>query len=251
MKTRPRSQPTPTSNGQRVLALLAELRAMGSEKHRASMASFAINVGGAFGVSIYELRKVAKRLGSDHSLALALWATANHEARLLACFVDDPAAVTPRQMEAWAADFDSWDICDQACTSLFDQTAHAWTKAIAWAKRDEEWIKRGGFALMAGLAWHDKTTADPAFRKLLPVIEAAAFDERNFVKKAVNWALRNIGKRNLAMNEAALACAERILAAANRRTARGGDAGVRAARFIATDALRELASAKVQARVAR
>ncbi|MBN2573411.1 MAG: DNA alkylation repair protein [Deltaproteobacteria bacterium] len=235
----------------RVPHLLAELRALGSERDRAGMARYGINVEHAFGVSIYELRKVAKRLGTDHGLALALWATGVHEARLLACFVDDPSKVTPRQMDAWAGDFDSWDICDQACTSLFDQTQHAWSKAPEWAKHDDEWVKRGGFALMAGLAWHDKVSADPPFGKFLKLIERAAFDHRNFVKKAVNWALRNIGKRNRALNRAALACAKKILAAANRRAGgeRGGDAGPRAARWIATDAIRELGSAKVRARL--
>jgi 3-methyladenine DNA glycosylase AlkD len=242
---------TRSAGDRRVAAVLAELRGMGSEKDRAGMARYGINVEAAFGVSVYELRKVAKRLGTDHDLALALWATGNHEARLLACFVDDPAAVTPRQMDAWAGDFDSWDICDQACTSLFDQSEHAWGKAALWVKHDDEWIKRGGFALMAGLAWHDRGTADRAFAKFLRLIEISAGDERNFVKKAVNWALRNIGKRNRALNLAALACAEKILATANRRAGgeRGGDAQARAARWIATDAIRELGSAKVQARL--
>ena len=160
------TRPVPIDD--RVVALIAELRSLGSERDRAGMARYGINVENAFGVSIYELRKVAKRLGTDHELALALWATGNHEARLLACFVDDPAAVTEQQIEAWAGDFDSWDICDQATTSLFDLTEHAWTKAVEWAGRDEEWVKRGGFALMAGLAVHDKAAADRAF------IEAAA-----------------------------------------------------------------------------
>ena len=131
----------------RVPVLLAELRAMGSEEGRAGMARYGINVKNAFGVSIYELRKVAKRLGTDHHLALALWATGNHEARLLACFVDDPKTVTVGQLESWANDFDSWDLCDQATTSLFDLTRHAWGKAAEWARRDPEWVKRGGFAL--------------------------------------------------------------------------------------------------------
>jgi 3-methyladenine DNA glycosylase AlkD len=231
--------------------ILAELRGMGSERDRAGMARYGINVENAFGVSVYELRRIAKRLGTDHDLALALWATGNHEARLLACFVDDPAAVTAEQTEAWARDFDSWDICDQATTSLFDLTTHAWRKAVEWAQRDGEWVKRAGFALMAGLAVHDKGAADRAFLKLLPLIEGGAADDRNFVKKAVNWALRNIGKRNRALNAAAVACARRILAAANKRAGgeRGGDAGTRAARWVATDAIRELTSEKVQGRL--
>ncbi len=235
----------------RIDAILAELQDMGSETNRAGMARYGINVDNAFGVSVYELRKIAKRLGTDHALALALWTTGNHEARLLACFVDDPAVVTEAQMEAWARDFDSWDLCDQATTSLFDLTPHAWTKAREWAARDEEWVRRGGFALMAGLAVHDKAASDQAFLKLLPLIERAAKDERNFVKKAVNWALRNIGKRNRALNAAAIVRAEKIRAAANKRAGgeRGGDAAARSARWVAVDALRELTSAKVQARL--
>lgn len=235
----------------RISDILAELRALGSEENRAGMARYGIKVENAFGVSVYELREVAKRLGSDHGLALDLWATGNHEARLLACFVDEPAMVTEEQVEAWAGDFDSWDICDQATTSLLDQTKHAWAKAAEWAERDEEWVKRGGFALMAGLAVHDRTASDQAFVNLLPLIERAAWDDRNFVKKAVNWALRNIGKRNRALNAAAIACAERIRTSANQRAGggRGGDPGARSARWVAIDALRELASDKVRARL--
>jgi 3-methyladenine DNA glycosylase AlkD len=236
-----------------VPGLLAEVRALGSERNRAGMARYGINVADAFGVSVYELRKIAKRLGTDHDLALALWATGNHEARLLACFVDDPAAVTAAQMEAWAKDFDSWDVCDQATTSLFDLTPHAWTKAVAWARRDDEWVRRGGFTLMAGLAVHDEAAADADFEALFPILEAAATDPRNFVKKAVNWALRNIGKRSPALNAAAMGCARRIQAAANARAGgeRGGDPGARAARWVAADALRELASETAQAMIRR
>jgi len=247
-----RHPPNARSVGEkRVPAILAELRKMGSERDRAGMARYGINVENAFGVSVRELRLLAKRLGTDHGLALALWATGNHEARLLACFVDDPAAVTAAQAEAWAVDFDSWDLCDQATTSLFDLTPHAWSKAVEWAERREEWIKRAGFALMAGLAVHDKGAADGTFMKLLPFIERAAFDERNFVKKAVNWALRNIGKRSRRLNAAAVKHAKRILASANKRAGgeRGGDPGTRAARWVATDAIRELMSEAVRARL--
>lgn len=242
------SQPIPSS---RVSRILDELRAMGSEDNRAGMARYGINVERAFGVTVYELRKVARRIGTDHELAQALWRTGNHEARLLACFVDDPAAVTDEQMESWARDFDSWDVCDQATTSLFDLTAHAWTKAAKWAARDEQWVKRGGFALMAGLAVHDTTADDRAFLELLPLIERGARDDRNYVKKAVSWALRNIGTRNLVLNAAAIACAERIRSTATTSAGgvRGGDPGVRAARWVAADVRRELEADKVQARL--
>lgn len=233
--------------------ILEELRGMGSEEARAGMSRYGINTADAFGVSVYEIRRMAARIGTDHGLALALWETGNHEARLLACFVDDPASVTAPQMEAWAAGFDSWDICDQATTSLFDLTPHAWGKAAEWAGREEEWVKRAGFAMMAGLAVHDKKASDDDFVTLLDHIERGASDDRNFVKKAVNWALRNIGKRNAALNSAAVGCAERIRDAANVRAGgeRGGDAGARAARWVATDALRELTSDKVRDRLSK
>jgi 3-methyladenine DNA glycosylase AlkD len=237
----------------RVAELLGELRGMGSASARAGMARYGIDVEHAFGVSVYALRKIANRLGTDHRLAAALWATGNHEARLLACFVDDPAAVTEAQMESWARDFDSWDLCDQATTSLFDRTPRAWSKAAEWAARDEAWVKRAGFALMAGLAAHDRSAGDRAFERLLPLVERGAFDERNYVRKAVSWALRNVGKRNRALNAAARACAARIRRAANRRAGgeRGGDPAARAARWVASDAARELGSEAVRARLAR
>ncbi len=217
------------------------------------MARYGIEVRNAFGVSVYVLRGLARRLGTDHALAAALWETGNHEARLLACFVDDPARIGVRQLEAWVRDLDSWDLCDQAATSLFDATRHAWPKAVEWAGRDAQWVKRAGFALMAGLAVHDRIAADAAFLALLAPIERGALDDRNYVKKAVSWALRNIGKRNPALNAAAVACAERIRAAANRRAGgeRGGDAGARSARWVASDVLRELQSEKVRGRLAR
>jgi 3-methyladenine DNA glycosylase AlkD len=250
MATKKRSR-AHTGKDSQVTPIMDQLKAMGSAKNRASMVRYGINIENAFGVSVYELRALAKHLGNNHQLALTLWATGNHEARLLACFVDDPVAVTEQQTEAWASDFNSWDICDQATTSLFDRTEHGWTKAVTWAKREEEWVKRGGFALMAGLAMHDKTATDRAFMKLFPLIIKAAFDDRNFVKKAVNWALRNIGKRNQALNAATISTAENILAAANRRAGgeRGGDLAARSARWVATDALRELTSQKVQTRL--
>jgi 3-methyladenine DNA glycosylase AlkD len=240
-----------TGTAERVRAIVTELSTLGSERNRAGMARFGIQVADAFGAPVEELRRVARRLGTDHDLALSLWATGKHEARILACFVDDPAAVTGRQMDAWARAFDSWDVCDQAATSLFDRTRHAWSKAVEWAESDEEWVKRAGFALMAGLASHDRAAGDGAFRKLLPIVRRGAFDQRNFVRKAVNWALRNIGKRNLALHAAAVACAEQIRATANRAAGgdRGGSPEVRAARWVAADALRELGSEKVLARL--
>ena len=237
----------------RAALLVEELRALGSEESRAGMARYGIEVRDAFGVSVYELRRVAKRVGSDHELALALWATGNHEARLLAAFVDDPARVTGEQLESWVLDLDSWDVCDQLTTDLVDRTPFAHAKAAEWAQRPEEWVRRAGFALMAGLAVHDRQAPDEAFLAFFPLIAAGAWDDRNFVKKAVNWALRNIGKRDGALNEAAVALAEGIRAAADRAAGgpRGGGPGARSARWVAADALRELRSPKVQRRLGR
>jgi len=222
----------------RVAEIIDELRAKGSPESVAGMARYGISTEKTLGVSVYELRRMAGPLGCDHSLAAELWDSGVHEARLLAVFIDDPALVTAEQMEHWAAGFDSWDVCDQACTSLFDASPLAWEKAIEWAEREEEFVKRGAFALMAGLAWHDKKADDERFLALLPIIEGQADDYRNFVKKAVNWALRNIGKRNARLHAAAVETAQAIAAR-----------GTRSARWIASDALRELRAEKTLRRL--
>jgi len=228
----------------RAAALVARLAALGSEEARAGMARYGINVERAGGVSIYELRRVAKELGRDHELALALWATGRHEARLLASMVDDPELVDESQMEEWVRDFDSWDLCDQVTSNLFDKTALAYEKAHEWCGREPEFEKRAGFGTIAALAVQDKTAADERFLEFLVLVRREAGDGRNYVKKAVNWALRNIGKRDLALNAAAVACAEEMLAEAEV----GGE-GARSARWIARDALRELTSEKVRRRL--
>ena len=193
------------------------------------MARFGITADRALGVRVPDLRRLARRLAPDHELALALWDTGVHEARILASMIDDPAAVTEPQMERWAADFDSWDLCDQCCGNLFDRTPFAAAKAAEWSGRDEEFVKRAGFALMAWMAVHRKDEPDEAFRAFVPFIEREAHDDRNFVKKAVSWALRQIGKRNARLRGAAIAAAERISRDESR-----------AARWIARDVLREL-----------
>ena len=225
--------------------LIEQLRVLGSEKDREGMGRYGINVDRAFGVSLFALHPLAKPYRGDHHLALALWETGYHEARLLAVLVDDPAQVTPGQMDAWAADFDSWDITDQATTSLFDLTAFGWDKAREWSDAEPEFVKRGAFALMAGLAVHDKEAPDQAFSALFPIIEREAGDPRNFVKKAVNWALRNIGKRDAVLNAEAVECARRILHAAGP----GREPEARAARFVANDALRELTGDAIRKRL--
>jgi 3-methyladenine DNA glycosylase AlkD len=224
---------------ERLTDAMSELAALGSPENRAGMARYGIKVDDAFGVSVYELRKIARRLGRDHELALALWETGTHEARILAAMVDEPSRVSDEQLEAWVADFDSWDLCDQVCSNLFDRTPDAYAKASAWAGREEEFVKRAGFALMAALSVHDKAADDASFLAFLGLVEREADDDRPYVKKAVNWALRQIGKRDRALNRAAIATAERVKAQ-----------GSRSARWIANDALRELLSDKVQRRLA-
>ena len=202
------------------------------------MARFGIDTTRAVGVTVTELRRFARDLGHDHELAAALWASGVHEARLLASLVDEPAMVSEAQMEAWVADLDSWDVCDGVCGNLFDRTPFALDKAVEWSSREPEFQKRAAFALMASAAVHRKDLPDAAFASLLPVIRAQAIDERNYVKKAVSWALRQIGKRSSGLNSQAVRTAERIERIDSP-----------AARWVARDALRELRSDAVQARL--
>lgn len=178
------------------------------------------------------------QLGRNNELSDALWKTGAYEARLLACFVGEPARVTPALMDRWCRDFDSWAVCDTACFHLFDRTPHAWRKVEQWGRRREEFIKRAGFVLLACLAAHDKNAEDKAFARLLPFIERGAADDRNFVKKGVNWALRHIGRRSAGLNAAAVAVARRL-----------ADSPGAAPRWVGKDALRELTSSKVTARL--
>jgi 3-methyladenine DNA glycosylase AlkD len=202
------------------------------------MSRFGINPERALGVRIPDLRRLARELGPDHGLALALWRTGVHEARILASMVDEPHRVTEGQAERWVRDFDSWDLCDQVCGNLFDRTPWAVETAARWTGRDEEFVKRAGFALMAWRAVHDKASPDREFVDFLPAIEREAGDPRNYVKKAVSWALRQIGKRNRRLHAAAIRTAERIA----RR-------GSPPARWVASDALRELRSDRVAERM--
>ena len=218
--------------------VLARMKALSDPASLAGMARFGIKADNALGLRIPQIRALAKEIGRDHALAQALWQSAIHDARLLAPMIEEPAAVTLAQMDAWAGDFNSWDVCDQCCANLFWRLDAAWEKAVAWTDSEPEYLKRAGFALMASLAWKHKQAPNESFLELLPVIEAKSDDNRNFVKKAVNWALRQIGKRNRALNEAAVACAERI-----------AERGTPAARWIARDALRELTAAKTLARL--
>jgi 3-methyladenine DNA glycosylase AlkD len=194
----------------------------------------------AHGISAPVLHQFAKQIGKDHRLAEELWATGIHEARILATQIGESEKVTAAEMDRWVRGFDSWDVVDAACCYLYAHAKPAWNKAAAWSRRTEEFVKRASFSLMAYLSYKDQAAPDARFARFLRVIEREAHDERNFVKKAVNWALRNIGKRNIRLNREAIRAAERI-----RRQ------GSRAARWIAADALRELKSDAVQKRLQR
>jgi 3-methyladenine DNA glycosylase AlkD len=217
-----------------------ELRRAGTRRNVEGMARFGIRAVKVFGVSKPKLDVLARKIGENHKLALALWETGIHDAKILAGMIDQPAKVTAAQMEAWVRDFDNWDTCDGTCCHLFVFAAPAWAKAVAWTCCKEEFKKRAGFALAAYLAYRDKSAKDRKFLEFLKIIEREADDDRNFVRKAVNWALRNIGKRNRKLNRAAIAAVERL----RKRESR-------AARWIAADAMRELRSEAVQARLRR
>ena len=226
---------SPTDNVKQVLKRLQQL---GDPRAVEGMAKYGIATKHACGVSVPNLRKMAKEIGTNHGLALQLWASGIHEARILASMIDDPAMVDETQMETWVKQFDSWDVCDQCCLNLFSKTAFAYEKCAEWPSRNEEFVKRSGFALMACLAVADKSAGDRRFEKFLPIIRREATDDRNYVKKAVNWALRQIGKRNLNLNRKAIETAQKI---------EGMDS--RSARWVASDALRELTSEAVQERL--
>jgi 3-methyladenine DNA glycosylase AlkD len=252
MKARSRSSSTPTKRSKRssvprvqreqwsCARALRELRSLGEQRNIDGMARYGIRAKVAYGVAKPKMDELARRIGRDHKLALELWDTGVHDARILAGMIDVAEQVTSKQMDRWVCDFDNWDVCDGTCCHLFVLAEPAWKKAIEWSGRDEEFIKRAGFALMAYLAYRDKTAADRKFSQLMPMIAREAHDERNFVRKAVNWALRNIGKRNVRLNRVAIREAEKIRKQ-NSRTAR----------WIAADALRELRSGAVQTRLRR
>jgi 3-methyladenine DNA glycosylase AlkD len=218
--------------------IVAELRRLGTKRNVEGMARYGIRAEKVFGVSKPKLDALARKIGKNHTLGLALWATGIQDAKILAGLIGEPDKVTSAQMELWVGDFDNWASCDGTCCHLFVFAEDAWPKALAWTKRKQEFQKRGGFALAACLAYRDKSAADARFLSFLKVIEREADDERNFVRKAVNWALRNIGKRNVKLNRAAIAMARRLRKKESH-----------AARWIAADALRELKGEAVQARL--
>ena len=221
-----------------VARAIALLKKRATKKTKDGMARYAIPSDKAFGVPVGVIRSIGKSLGKSHDLAQALWKSGHYEARMLATMVDEPERVTPEQMDRWCRDFDNWAICDTACFVLFDRTPHAFKKARAWATSKDEFVKRAAFALVASLTVHDKTAKDADFVRLLPLVEKAALDERNFVKKSVNWALRSLGKRSLELNRKSIEVAERLAARAES-----------APRWVGKDALRELKSASVARRL--
>lgn len=218
--------------------VMGQLQSKAKPDQLEGMARFGIVGEKRLGVSVPDMRKIAKEIGKDHQLALDLWDTRVPEGMIVAGMVAEVDKLTEQQMEAWVVDINSWDVCDQVCMNLFEKSPLAEKKIYDWSEREEEFVKRTAYALIACLAWHDKKAGDEDFIKYFPVILAGATDNRNFVKKAVNWALRNIGKRNLALNKAALELAYRIK-----------EIDAKSARWIASDAIRELESEKVQERL--
>jgi 3-methyladenine DNA glycosylase AlkD len=220
--------------------LLKWLEKKGTQRNRDGMARYGIVTPKAFGVPMGAMLTLVKKHGKDHALAAALWRSGWHEARVLAAMLDDPAHVTRQQMDAWARDFDNWAICDTVCWHLFDYTPFAWEKLRRWSTSPREFVKRAAFATMAGQAGHNKTATDAQFMALLPIIEKGAADERNFVKKAVSWALRRIGHRSLPLHAAALQLAKRL-----------ADSEPASSRWVGRDVLRDLSRPTVRAKLAR
>lgn len=214
--------------------IIKHLSSLRNDHNREGMARFGIKVDKAFGITVTYLRTLARKIGKDHSLAIELWKTGYHEARILAPMIDDPNCVTSAQMDKWVKDFDSWDVCDGCCNSLFRKTPYAMDKAMKWIQSKKTFIKRAGFVMIAVLAVHDKQAEDEIFAEFLSIIKGKSDDDRNFVRKAVNWALRQIGKRNLFLNKEAVNVSKEIL-----------KTGTKSGRWIANDALRELQSESV------
>ena len=218
--------------------VLKQLRAEARSDKLEGMARYGMVADRRLGVSVPQMRKIAKGLGKDHLLALELWRTGIPEAMILAGMIAEPAEMAEQQMEEWVKDINSWDVCDQVCMNLFEKSPFVWKKIVEWSQREEEFVKRMAYALIACLAWHDKKAEDDIFIRLFTLVKNGARDERNDVKKAVNWALRNIGKRNLNLNRAVIDVAREIQRIDSK-----------AARWIASDAIRELQGEAVQKRL--
>ena len=220
--------------------ILQKLKTHGSRENIEGMARFGITTERRLGVSVPEMRRIARECGKDHPLSIRLWNSGIPEARIVASMIADPSEMTAAEMDRWVSEFDSWDVCDQVCMNLFERTPFAGKKIRQWSRREEEFVRRAAYALIACLAWHDKDAPDVVFTGFLPIIKRGATDERNFVKKSVNWALRNIGKRNPRLNRAAVSTAKEISRLDSK-----------SARWIGADAIRELTSAAFQRRIRR
>lgn len=219
-------------------SVVNQLQSLENEKNRQGMQGFGINTERALGISMKTLRQIARQYRKDHQLALDLWRSKIHEARLLAVLIDNPQKLTEPQMETWVRDIQSWDLCDQACSNLFDKWPGAYEKARQWTTSKEEFVKRAGFVLMAALSVHDKKAPDAHFMQFFPDIEREATDSRNFVKKAVNWALRAIGKRNISLNHQAIELSRKL-----------SESDDKTACWIGRNALKELESQKILKRL--
>jgi 3-methyladenine DNA glycosylase AlkD len=218
--------------------IIQKLKSLENPENVKGMTRYGINPENNLGINVTTLQSIAREIGKNHDLALKLWNSGIHDARMLAAHIDDPKLVTEEQMDSWVGDFNSWDVCDNACGHLFDKTPFGYKKAFEWSKKDEEFVKRAGFAIMAWSAVHDKKQGDQVFIDFLSVIKRESIDDRNYVKKSVNWALRNIGKRNIDMNKIAIKTSKEILKIDSK-----------SARWIANDAIRELTSDKIQQRL--
>ena len=219
-------------------AVLDELHKLSRPEQLAGMKRFGMTIDRRLGISIPQLRKMAKQIGKNHRLAMELWHSGITEAMIVAAMIDNPEEVTSEQMDDWVVEFNSWDVCDQVCMNLLDKTPLAWKKVFEWSEREEEYVKRAAFALIACLAWHDKTADDEQFLQYLPLIKQAADDERNYVKKAVSWALRHIGKRNSSLYPIALQTAQQLIKSDNKTT-----------RWIGSDAIRDLNTESTRRRI--
>jgi 3-methyladenine DNA glycosylase AlkD len=238
VSARQKTPPRPSATD--VDAVVASLKRLATKATRDGMLRYGLPNDNALGVTVGDMRTLAKKLGRNHELAAGLWDARLYEARMLAAFVDEPDRVTPAQMDRWCRDFDNWGICDTVCFHLFDRTPHAFAKVKQWAVRKEEFVKRAAFALLASLAGHDKASTDEPFARCLPLIEQGAADERNFVKKGVSWALRGVGRRSAKLHAASVEIAQRLAASSHP-----------GARWVGKDAVKELTSPAVVRKVAK
>jgi len=230
----------PQSLDDQVDAVISKLKKLSSKGTRDGMVRYGLPSENAFGVPVGKMQQLAKEIGRNHELALALWQTGFYEARMTASFLDEPDKVTAAQMDRWCRDFDNWGIVDTVCFKLFDQTPHAWKKVTQWSSRRDEFQKRAAFALLASLSVHDKKATNEQFMQCLPLIEAAATDDRNFVKKGVSWALRTMGRRNRELNTPCVELAERLAVSSNA-----------ASRWLGKEALREFGGAVVTRKLSK